>query len=127
MLLLLHISDPCVHCHFATHSIFMGKTFDTGILLTLLDKMLVLSSLCAVLSMMYRLACMFFREAKLADTYFDREVEQAFMTASKTIYQQKTLPYLLIAQRVGNMYTTSLYGGLVSYLIRSVFVLDIIY
>jgi len=105
----------------------MGKTFDTGILLTLLDKMLVLSSLCAVLSMMYRLACMFFREAKLADTYFDREVEQAFMTASKTIYQQKTLPYLLIAQRVGNMYTTSLYGGLVSYLIRSVFVLDIIY
>ena len=70
---------------------------------------------------------MFFREAKLADTYFDREIEQAFMTASKTIYQQKTLPYLLLAQRVGNMYTSSLYGGLVSYLIRSVFVLVIIY
>lgn len=58
-----------------------------------------------------------FRESTLADTYFDRDVEQAFMTASKTIFQQKTLPYLLIAKRVGNMYTPSLYGGLISYLI----------
>jgi len=58
------------------------------------------------------------REAKLDETYFDRDVEQAFMTASKTLFQQKTLPYLLIAKRVGNMYTPSLYGGLVSYLIR---------
>jgi len=63
----------------------------------------------------------FYREAKLADTYFDRDIEQAFMTASKTIYQQKTLPYLMIAKRVGNMYTPSLYGGLISFLIRSVF------
>jgi len=61
-----------------------------------------------------------FRESKLADTYFDRDVEQAFMTASKTVFQQKTLPYLLIAKRVGNMYTPSLYGGLCSYLIRFV-------
>jgi len=58
----------------------------------------------------------------LVDTYFDRDVEQAFMTASKTIYQQKTLPYLQIAKRVGNMYTPSLYGGLISFLIRWVFV-----
>jgi len=71
--------------------------------------------------------CVFFREAKLADTYFDREIEQAFMTASKTIYQQKTLPYLQLAQRVGNMYTSSLYGGLVSYLIRSLFLLVVVY
>jgi len=62
--------------------------------------------------------CVCYREAKLADTYFDRDVEQAFMTASKTIYQQKTLPYLLVAKRVGNMYTPSLYGGLVSFLVR---------
>jgi len=54
----------------------------------------------------------------LVDTYFDRDVEQAFMTASKAIYQQKTLPYLLIAKRIGNMYTPSLYGGLISFLIR---------
>jgi len=68
------------------------------------------------------LLSLFFREAKLSETYFDRDVEQAFMTASKTVYQQKTLPYLLIAKRVGNMYTPSLYGGLVSFLIRLVFV-----
>jgi len=67
------------------------------------------------------LQCLFyFREAKLADTYFDRDVEQAFMTASKPLFQQKTLPYLLVAKRVGNMYTPSLYGGLISFLIRSV-------
>jgi hydroxymethylglutaryl-CoA synthase len=52
----------------------------------------------------------------LTKTYFDRDIEKAFMTHSKTIFQTKTQPSLLIATNVGNMYTPSLYGGLVSYL-----------
>jgi hydroxymethylglutaryl-CoA synthase len=57
-----------------------------------------------------------FRDTKLPETYFDRDVEQAFVAASKSIYEKKTQPYLLIANQVGNMYTPSLYGGLVSFL-----------
>lgn len=59
-----------------------------------------------------------FKDLKLTETYFDREVEQALLVASKDIYQQKTLPYLLLANQVGNMYTPSLYGGLASFISR---------
>jgi hydroxymethylglutaryl-CoA synthase len=38
------------------------------------------------------------------------------MTESKSAFTAKTKPSLLIATNVGNMYTPSLYGGLVSYL-----------
>nr|XP_026495422.1 hydroxymethylglutaryl-CoA synthase 1 [Vanessa tameamea] len=51
------------------------------------------------------------------DTYFDRDVEKAFMTYSNKLFEQKTKPSLHIARNVGNMYTPSLYGGLVSYLV----------
>ncbi|XP_049876946.1 hydroxymethylglutaryl-CoA synthase 1 [Pectinophora gossypiella] len=51
------------------------------------------------------------------ETYFDREVEKAFMTYSKDLFEEKTKPSLHIARNVGNMYTASLYGGLASYLI----------
>ncbi|GLV43491.1 HMG Coenzyme A synthase [Carabus blaptoides fortunei] len=54
---------------------------------------------------------------KLENTYFDRDVEKAFLTASKDIYEKKTKPALLIANQVGNMYTPSVYGGLVSLLV----------
>ena len=40
------------------------------------------------------------------------------MTASEVIYNTKTKPSLLLANQVGNMYTPSVYGGLVSFLIR---------
>ena len=60
----------------------------------------------------------FLREVKLEGTYFDRDIEQAFVASSKTTYQQKTLPYLLLANQVGNMYTPSLYGGLASFIHR---------
>ena len=54
----------------------------------------------------------------LTKTYFDRDVEKAFMTHSKPSFESKTKPSLLIATNVGNMYTPSLYGGLVSYLVE---------
>lgn len=58
-----------------------------------------------------------FKNHKLEDTYFDRDVEKAFMTYSLPLFKEKTEPSLYIAKNVGNMYTPSLYGGLVSYLI----------
>ncbi|KAK9504119.1 hypothetical protein O3M35_010525 [Rhynocoris fuscipes] len=53
---------------------------------------------------------------KLENTYFDKEVEKSFMNFSKEIYKKKTLSSLWLSNQIGNMYTASLYGGLVSYL-----------
>lgn len=50
----------------------------------------------------------------LEQTYFDRDVEKICMSASKEIFEQKTKPSLLLANKVGNMYTASVFGGLVS-------------
>ncbi|XP_046418614.1 hydroxymethylglutaryl-CoA synthase 1 [Neodiprion fabricii] len=58
-----------------------------------------------------------FSALKLEDTYFDRDVEKAFMTLSNKDFAEKTKPSLLIASLVGNMYTPSVYSGLVSFLI----------
>ncbi|XP_063873560.1 hydroxymethylglutaryl-CoA synthase 1-like [Scylla paramamosain] len=57
-----------------------------------------------------------FREKKLEDTYFDRDVEKAFMAHSQDLFFSKTKPSLLIATQVGNMYTPSLFGGLASFI-----------
>jgi hydroxymethylglutaryl-CoA synthase len=54
---------------------------------------------------------------KLEDTYFDRDVEKIFMDYSKKIFADKTKPSLLLASQVGNMYTPSVYSGLISLLI----------
>lgn len=58
------------------------------------------------------------REKKLEDTYFDKDVEKAFMDYSQALFQAKTKPSLLLATQVGNMYTPSVYGGLASFLAR---------
>lgn len=58
-----------------------------------------------------------FDNVKLEDSYFDRDVEKAFLIASEKQFNEKTSPSLLIARQVGNMYTPSLYGGLVSLII----------
>jgi hydroxymethylglutaryl-CoA synthase len=58
-----------------------------------------------------------FHASKLEQTYFDRDIEKGFMELSKTDFQQKTQPSLLLASQVGNMYTPSVYSGLVSFLI----------
>ncbi|CAD7015476.1 unnamed protein product [Ceratitis capitata] len=55
-----------------------------------------------------------FNEVKLEDTYFDRDVEKAFMTQFANVFETKTQKSLLIANQVGNMYTASVYSGLAS-------------
>ncbi|KAL8586748.1 Hydroxymethylglutaryl-CoA synthase, cytoplasmic [Nucella lapillus] len=57
-----------------------------------------------------------FREVKLEGTYFDRNIEQAFLGASKGLFGAKTKPSTNLAVQVGNMYTPALYGGLASYI-----------
>ena len=58
-----------------------------------------------------------FSEVSLEDSYFNKEVEKSFMDISKATFESKTQPSLMIATNVGNMYTPSLYGGLISYLL----------
>lgn len=60
-----------------------------------------------------------FAELLLEDTYFDRDVEKAFLAKYNAVYEAKTKPSLLLANQVGNMYTPSVYSGLVSLLINS--------
>uniref|UniRef100_A0A8D0TDM4 Hydroxymethylglutaryl-CoA synthase n=1 Tax=Sus scrofa TaxID=9823 RepID=A0A8D0TDM4_PIG len=57
-----------------------------------------------------------FGDVKLEDTYFDRDVEKAFMKASSELFNQKTKASLLVSNQNGNMYTSSLYGCLASVL-----------
>lgn len=57
-----------------------------------------------------------FRDVKLEDTYFDRDVEKAFMKASSDLFNQKTKASLLVSNQNGNMYTSSVYGSLASVL-----------
>jgi len=58
-----------------------------------------------------------FASVSLEASYFDRDVEKAFMTDSLASFEAKTRPSLLVATNVGNMYTPSLYGGLISHLL----------
>ncbi|XP_038599677.1 hydroxymethylglutaryl-CoA synthase, cytoplasmic [Tachyglossus aculeatus] len=57
-----------------------------------------------------------FGDVKLEDTYFDRDVEKAFMKASAELFNQKTKASLLMSNQNGNMYTPSVYGSLASVL-----------
>jgi len=57
-----------------------------------------------------------FAQIALEDSYFNKDVEKAFMDLSKTTFETKTQPSLMIATNVGNMYTPSLYGCLVSFI-----------
>ncbi|XP_015593677.1 hydroxymethylglutaryl-CoA synthase 1 [Cephus cinctus] len=59
-----------------------------------------------------------FHDAKLEETYFDRDIEKAFINLSKTQFAEKTQPSLFVSNLVGNMYTPSVYSGLVSLLIN---------
>ncbi|XP_061732838.1 hydroxymethylglutaryl-CoA synthase, cytoplasmic [Nerophis ophidion] len=55
-----------------------------------------------------------FRDVKPEETYFDRDVEKAFMKASTDLFERKTKLSLLISNQNGNMYTPSVYGCLAS-------------
>uniref|UniRef100_A0A673IAF1 Hydroxymethylglutaryl-CoA synthase n=1 Tax=Sinocyclocheilus rhinocerous TaxID=307959 RepID=A0A673IAF1_9TELE len=57
-----------------------------------------------------------FRDVKIEDTYFDRDVEKTFMKASSEAFENKTKASLLISNQNGNMYTPSVYGCLASVL-----------
>lgn len=58
----------------------------------------------------------FYRDVKLEESYFNRDVEKAFLTASKELFEDKTKPSLKVANQVGNMYTPSVYSSLCSYI-----------
>lgn len=62
------------------------------------------------------LVCLYGRDVRPEDTYFDRDVEKAFMKASADLFERKTKPSLLISNQNGNMYTPSVYGCLASVL-----------
>jgi len=51
-------------------------------------------------------------------TAFLREVEKVSVTASTDLFEAKTKPSLMVSSRVGNMYTPSLYGCLISLLVN---------
>ena len=57
-----------------------------------------------------------FANISLEDSYTNKDVEKAFMEESKGIFEAKTQPSLMLATNVGNMYTPSLYGGLISFI-----------
>ncbi|CAH1965408.1 unnamed protein product [Acanthoscelides obtectus] len=58
-----------------------------------------------------------FTNVKLEDSYFDRDVEKAFLTHSQETFVAKTKPSLFMSSQIGNMYTPSVYGCLASLLI----------
>lgn len=52
------------------------------------------------------------------DSYTDKSLEKVFMEYSRPLFNNVTAPSLYIAENVGNMYTPSLYAGLISLLIK---------
>lgn len=52
--------------------------------------------------------------SNLKDTIGDRVLEKQYVNLSANVFNDKTSPSLMLARRVGNMYTPSLYGCLVS-------------
>lgn len=57
-----------------------------------------------------------FRSVTLEGSYFNKELEKAFVDYTKPHFAEKVLPSLFVAKNVGNMYCGSLYGSLVSLL-----------
>jgi hydroxymethylglutaryl-CoA synthase len=55
-----------------------------------------------------------FKGIKPEDSYFNRDVEKAFVDSTKDLYKKKVIPSLLCAKEIGNMYCGSVYGGLAS-------------
>lgn len=50
------------------------------------------------------------------DTLFNKEIEKAFMGASKELFEQKVRASTLTSKKLGNMYAASVYGSLASLL-----------
>lgn len=60
-----------------------------------------------------------YRDVKLEDSYFDKDLEKLFVRLSTDDFNQKTKCSLSIPQNVGNMYTPSVYSCLVSLLVKT--------
>ncbi|CAD5123315.1 DgyrCDS11673 [Dimorphilus gyrociliatus] len=60
-----------------------------------------------------------FKNIDLEESYFNKDLEKAAMSATRELFEEKTKPSLTLAKNVGNMYTPSVYGGLVSYLLSN--------
>lgn len=48
------------------------------------------------------------------DSYIDRDFQNAIHALTRNTYNEKCVPGTVIAREVGNMYTGSLYGGILS-------------
>ena len=58
----------------------------------------------------------------LEDTFNDeklfKEIERSSVKCSQILFENMTKSSLLLAENIGNMYTPSLYGGLISLLVK---------
>lgn len=68
--------------------------------------------------------CLDCRDVQPEETYFDRDVEKAFMKASADLFERKTKCSLLLSNQNGNMYTPSVYGCLASLIAQYVSLSD---
>lgn len=57
-----------------------------------------------------------FQNLVLEDTYFNSSLEKFLVNFSNKLFVKKTLPSLHMSNQIGNMYTASVYAGLVAYL-----------
>ncbi|KAL1455340.1 hypothetical protein WDU94_009443 [Cyamophila willieti] len=57
-----------------------------------------------------------FQNLALEDTYFNPSLEKFLVSYSNKLFIKKTLPSLFMSNQIGNMYTASVYAGLVAFL-----------
>eukprot|EP00164_Ancoracysta_twista_P000386 GFYU01000527.1.p2 GENE.GFYU01000527.1~~GFYU01000527.1.p2 ORF type:complete len:464 (+),score=177.94 GFYU01000527.1:117-1508(+) len=55
-----------------------------------------------------------FRDLDPSETYTNRELEQAFVKVSADDFKQKVAPSTTVSKQMGNIYTGSVYGSLIS-------------
>lgn len=53
-------------------------------------------------------------DKQLADTYYDRDLEKAFVELARPMYDSKVAPSTLLPRELGNSYTAAAYTGLLS-------------
>lgn len=51
------------------------------------------------------------------ESFLDKNLEKELIKSSELLFKKKTYPALLFAKEIGNMYTPSLYGCLISHLL----------
>lgn len=51
------------------------------------------------------------------ESFLDKKLEKELIKSSEIFFKKKTFPSLILAREIGNMYTPSLYGCLISHLL----------